>query len=92
MHAKKILEGFIVKAQMICYFLSSGNRRVDYVVLRKSAKPYMLAPLKIKIKSITPSKPQILVLDGRDAKKISGKKVCLVDDVIFSFYDVSYFQ
>lgn len=54
----------------------------EYFVARKSVKPYMEEPLGEKVFSITTQKEQTLYLDGQDAKKIAGKKIALVDDVI----------
>ena len=53
-----------------------------YVVARKSVKSYMYDELKLEVKSITTDKVQTLVLDGKDAELIRGKRVLLVDDVI----------
>lgn len=55
---------------------------LDYVVLRKRAKVYMINPLKVTVKSITTHGEQELILDGADAEKIRGKNVALIDDVI----------
>jgi len=66
-------------AQCICQSFSNPR---DYVVLRKSKKSYMLEPRVTEVKSITTPLPQIMVLDGRDAVKITNKKVMLLDDVV----------
>lgn len=42
----------------------------------------MKQPLKVPVNSITTTDQQQLVLDGKDAAKLSGKRVVLVDDVI----------
>ncbi|MFP4481633.1 MAG: phosphoribosyltransferase family protein [Thermovirgaceae bacterium] len=55
---------------------------VNYVTVRKSVKGYMEDPLIEEVKSITTKEKQILVLDGVDRAKITGKKVCVVDDVV----------
>ena len=55
---------------------------VNYVTVRKSVKSYMEDPLVEDVSSITTQGKQILVLDGVDRKKISGKRVCVVDDVV----------
>lgn len=56
--------------------------KIPYIVARKILKPYMIGALSSKVVSITTGKPQTIYLDGRDLKKIRGKKVVLVDDVI----------
>lgn len=53
-----------------------------YVVARKSVKLYMREPLVAEVHSITTGNPQKLFLDRTDARRISGKKIALVDDVI----------
>lgn len=55
-----------------------------YIVLRKSVKDYMVDPITMPVSSITTSADQELVLDGTDAKRIAGKRVMIVDDVISS--------
>ncbi|KRM06224.1 adenine phosphoribosyltransferase [Liquorilactobacillus ghanensis DSM 18630] len=62
--------------------LSQISQHPQFIVLRKSVKPYMTAPLKISVASITTTKQQLLVLDGNDAARLRGKRVVLVDDVI----------
>lgn len=53
-----------------------------YIVARKSVKAYMDTPLEASVFSITTQKEQTLILDGRDADLIAGKKVAIIDDVI----------
>ena len=60
--------------------LLSGHPRS--LVIRKSVKGYMKDPLKTTVNAITTTHEQELVLDGDDAKKLQGKRVVLVDDVI----------
>src|SRR5574341_1947657 len=52
-----------------------------YVVCRKDIRPFMLSPLVVRYKPITAKTEQELYLDGRDAVKIKGRRVALVDDV-----------
>jgi adenine phosphoribosyltransferase len=42
----------------------------------------MYSPLEVPVKSITSDDGQSLILDGRDAERVRGKRVCLVEDVI----------
>ena len=53
-----------------------------YVVARKSVKLYMEDPLVVDVKSITTANPQRLYLDEKDAERMRGKRVAIVDDVI----------
>lgn len=57
---------------------------LDYLVVRKSLKPYMDNPITEEIASITTPDIQKLVIDGQDVGKISGKRVVLIDDIISS--------
>ena len=65
-------------AQSICTCLGE----INFVVFRKGAKAYMLNPIETSVKSITTNDVQKMVVDGRDADKIRGKKVLLLDDVV----------
>ncbi|MBE8117458.1 adenine phosphoribosyltransferase [Limosilactobacillus fermentum] len=62
--------------------LSQISQHPEFIVLRKSIKAYMTEPLEVSVNSITTTEQQQLVLDGKDAKKISRKRIVLVDDVI----------
>lgn len=55
---------------------------IDYVILRKSVKGYMENPFIASVRSITTKSPQVIVVDGVDAKKLKNKRVCIVDDVV----------
>lgn len=55
---------------------------MNYLVARKSVKPYMVNPLVEEVVSITTQKKQILCLDGKDAAAIKGKRGAIIDDVI----------
>ncbi len=54
----------------------------NYIVARKSIKPYMDSPIIDEVVSITTQKKQMLVLDEKDALYIKGKRVAIIDDVI----------
>lgn len=54
----------------------------QYIVARKSIKPYMVSPLVTEVYSITTQKKQILCLDETEAAAIKGKRVAIIDDVI----------
>ena len=72
------------EAKGICltYELSRLLGMKDFVVARKSRKPYMVDPISHTVNSITTQKEQTLWLDGYEAEKIRGKRVALIDDVI----------
>ena len=54
----------------------------DYVIARKGEKIYMTDPISVTVKSITTEYKQKLYLGQEDLKKIKGKRVLIVDDVI----------
>lgn len=58
------------------------QKNIQYVVLRKSYKPYMGDALEVETNSITTGSEQKLILDEKDLRLIEGKKVLIVDDVI----------
>jgi adenine phosphoribosyltransferase len=54
----------------------------DYVILRKTYKPYMGQALQVQTLSITTGQPQTLFLDEKDLRLLEHKKVVILDDVI----------
>ena len=58
----------------------AGNQR--YILARKGEKVYMTNVFKVDVQSITTKKEQHLFLDGEDAKRMNGKRILVVDDVI----------
>lgn len=53
-----------------------------YFVARKGLKVYMRDPVRVDVRSITTQRDQTLYLDGDEGKKLVGKKVLILDDVI----------
>lgn len=53
-----------------------------YVVLRKVYRAYMGETLQTETISITTGQPQVLYLDEKDRRLLSGRRVVLLDDVI----------
>ena len=85
--AKKLPEvDFIVTAEAkgipLAYEISRILNLNEYIVARKSIKAYMEEPIEIEVNSITTTNFQKLYLNNQDAKKIKGKRIALVDDVI----------
>lgn len=72
------------EAKGICltYEMSRIMGMKEFIVARKSRKPYMVNPVSHHVFSITTQKDQTLWLDGCDADKIRGKRVAQIDDVI----------
>ncbi|MET3696726.1 adenine phosphoribosyltransferase [Bacillus oleivorans] len=85
--AEKLTEvDYLVTAEAkgipLVYELSKQLNMKQYIVARKSVKPYMEEPLVNQVVSITTQKEQLLCLDRKDADVIKGKRVALIDDVI----------
>jgi adenine phosphoribosyltransferase len=55
---------------------------MNYIIARKSVKPYMQNPLTVTVNSITTQKEQLLCLDEQDALAIKGQRIAIIDDVI----------
>lgn len=53
-----------------------------YVVCRKEIRPFMLSPLMVRYKPITARTEEELYMDGRDALKIRGRRVGVIDDIV----------
>lgn len=70
------------KGIALAYEISKCLGLKEFVVARKSAKSYMRDVVSVSVHSITTQGEQHLYLDGTDADKIRGKKICLIDDVI----------
>ncbi|WP_022819623.1 phosphoribosyltransferase family protein [Fusobacterium russii] len=66
----------------LIYEISKILNLKSYIVARKSVKAYMENPIEVTVNSITTSNPQKLYLNNEDVKKIKGKRVALIDDVI----------
>ena len=87
MIAKKLPEvDFVVTAEAkgipLAYEISKILNLNEYIVARKSIKAYMEEPIEVEVNSITTTNSQKLYLNNQDAKKIKGKRVVLIDDVI----------
>ena len=54
----------------------------DYFIARKHTKLYMTSVFESTVRSITTDAEQHLYLDGKDAEKMKGKRILIVDDVI----------
>ena len=69
------------KGIILTYEMSRLLGHKEFVVARKTRKPYMVNPISHKACSVTTQKEQTLWLDGVEAEKIRGKRLALVDDV-----------
>ena len=70
------------KGMCLTYEMSRLMGMKEFIVARKSRKPYMQDPIGCTLTSVTTQAEQTLYLNGSDAEKIRGKRVALIDDVI----------
>jgi adenine phosphoribosyltransferase len=70
------------KAIPLIHEMARQSGRNEYFLARKAPKLYMDGVFEAEVKSITTAAVQKLYMDGADAKKIAGKRVLIVDDVI----------
>jgi len=62
--------------------MARQSGRNEYLLARKAPKLYMQDVFGVSVNSITTAKEQHLYLSGDDAKKMKGKRILIVDDVI----------
>ena len=70
------------KAIPLIHEMARQSGRNDYLLARKKPKAYMEGVFKTEYTSITTSGVQELYMDGKDAKKMAGKRILILDDVI----------
>ena len=70
------------KSIPLIHEMAKQSGRNDYFLIRKQPKLYMEGIFETEVKSITTMEVQHLYMDGKDARKIKGKRVLLLDDVI----------
>ena len=70
------------KGIALAYEISRLLGLKEFIVARKSVKSYMKNPISASVHSITTKGEQHIYLDETDIRKVAGKRVCIVDDVI----------
>lgn len=70
------------KAIPLIHEMARQSGRNEYFLIRKAKKLYMDGVFETEVRSITTDATQKLYMDGADARKISGKRILLLDDVI----------
>ena len=70
------------KAIPLIHEMAKQSGRNDYFLVRKAPKLYMDGVFSTEVKSITTEATQKLYMDGADAKKMKGKRILILDDVI----------
>ena len=70
------------KAIPLIHEMARQSGRNDYFLVRKGPKLYMDGVFETEVHSITTSAVQKLYMDGADARKMRGKRIVIIDDVI----------
>ena len=70
------------KAIPLIYEMARQSGRNEYFLVRKAPKLYMDGVFEAVDHSITTAGEQKLYMDGADAKKMNGKRILIIDDVI----------
>ena len=70
------------KAIPLIHEMARQSGRNEYMLVRKAKKLYMNGVFETEVKSITTESIQKLYMDGADARKLHGKNVLILDDVI----------
>ena len=70
------------KAIPLVHEMARQSGRNEYFLVRKKKKAYMNGVFETVDRSITTEGEQRLYMDGADAKKLQGKRVLILDDVI----------
>lgn len=70
------------KAIPLIHEMARQSGRNTYLLARKAPKLYMDGVFETTVRSITTAKEQKLYMDGNDARKMKGKKIVIIDDVI----------
>lgn len=70
------------KAIPLIHEMARQSGRNEYFLVRKAPKLYMDGVFETTVHSITTEGEQKLYMDGADAKKMKGKRILILDDVI----------
>jgi len=70
------------KAIPLIHEMARQSGRNEYFLVRKKEKLYMDGVFSTTVRSITTASEQKLYMDGADARKMKGKRILILDDVI----------
>ena len=70
------------KAIPLIHEMARQSGRNEYFLVRKNKKLYMDGVFEVEDKSITTEGTQKLYMDGADAKRMNGKRILILDDVV----------
>ena len=70
------------KSIPLAYEMTAQAGKNDYIIARKGMKVYMEDAISVSVNSITTENVQRLFLGQDEAKRVSRKRILIVDDVI----------
>ena len=70
------------KAIPLIYEMARQSGSNEYFLVRKKKKAYMDGVFEVDVNSITTEGTQKLYMDGADARKMKGRRILIIDDVI----------
>ena len=70
------------KSIPLAYEMTAQAGKNDYIIARKGMKVYMEDAISVSVNSITTENVQTLFLGQDEAKRVSRKRILIVDDVI----------
>lgn len=70
------------KSISLAHEMTKQSGKQEYVVARKNHKLYMRDAVSVTLQSITTAGQQTLYIGAREANRLKGKRVLVVDDVI----------
>lgn len=82
LEAAELLVTTETKGIPLTHAIATYLGRRPYVICQRRMRPFMVAPLRVRYRPITAAEPQELYMDARDAAKVRGRRVALVDDIV----------
>lgn len=80
----EVLVGPETKVVPLLQKMSEILKLPRYVVCRKGIQGYMINPLVVEPRELRTSRVRTMAIDGRDAQYLHGKRVVVIDDVVFT--------
>lgn len=80
----EVLVGPETKVVPLLQKMSEILKLSRYVVCRKGIQAYMISPLVVEPRELKTSRVKTMAIDGRDAQYLKGKRVVIIDDVVFT--------
>ncbi len=80
----EVLVGPETKVVPLLQKMSELMQLPRYVVCRKGRQAYMIDPVVVSPSELRNRRVREMAIDGQDAKYLQGKRVVIVDDVVFT--------